>query len=96
MDVLREMAQRRGKIPAKARKILAFHKAFLATVEWGGRMAEIPLVLRYKMASMDLLGDALLGPLMLAKRKLPLLPHRIKGRGEVQRLFKKCCNGSRS
>ena len=90
MDLLREMAHRRGKIPAAARKVLAFHKAFLATVEHGGRMAEIPLVLRYKMKSLDLLGDAALGPVMLAKRKLPLLPHRIRGRGEVRSLFKKC------
>ena len=90
MDVLRELAQRRGKVPAAARKVLAFHKAFLATVEWGGRMAELPLVLRYKLSSLDLLGDADLGPVMLAKRKLPLLPHRIRGRGEVRRIFEKC------
>ena len=90
MDVLREMAHRKGAVPAAARKVLAFHKAFLATVEWGGRMEEIPLVLRYKMNSLDLLGDVALGPVMLAKRKLPLLPHRIRGRGEVRRIFKKC------
>jgi heterodisulfide reductase subunit C len=95
MDVLREMAHRQGKIPAQARKILAFHQAFLATVEWGGRMAEIPLVMRYKLASLDLLGDALLAPVMLAKRKLPLKPHRIKGRGEVRRIFEKCRTGGK-
>jgi heterodisulfide reductase subunit C len=95
MDVLREMAHRRGKIPAKARKVLAFHKAFLATVEWGGRMAEIPLVMRYKMSSLDFLGDAGLAPLMLAKRKLPLRPHRIRGRAEIRRIFAKCRQGTR-
>ncbi len=95
MDVLREMAHRRRKIPAAARKILAFHKAFLATVEWGGRMAEIPLVLRYKMNSGDFLSDVFLGPVMLAKRKLPLLPHRIRGRAEIRRIFATCRKGTR-
>jgi heterodisulfide reductase subunit C len=90
MDVLRELAHRRGKIPAAARKVLAFHQAFLATVERGGRMAEIPLVLRYKMNSGDVLGDAGLGPAMLARRKLPLWPHRIRGRGEIRRIFARC------
>jgi heterodisulfide reductase subunit C len=90
MDVLREMAHRRGKVPAAARKVRAFHEAFLAAVEFGGRMEEIPLVLRYKLKSLDLLGDAGLAPLMLARRKLPLLPHAIRGRGEVRRIFEKC------
>ena len=90
MDVLRALARRRGKVPAAARKVLAFHEAFLATVAWGGRMAELPLVLRYKLGSLDLLADADLGPVMLAKRKLPLLPHRIRGAAEVRRLFARC------
>jgi heterodisulfide reductase subunit C len=94
MDVLRELALQKKKVPKAARKVLAFHKAFLATVEWGGRMAELPLVLRYKINSLDLLGDADLGPVMLAKRKLPLWPHRVRARDEIKRIFEKCRKGN--
>ena len=94
MDVLREMAHHKGRTPAAARKVRAFHEAFLATVEYGGRMAEIPLVVRYKLKSMDVLGDVELAPLMLAQRKLPLVPHSIRGRGEVRRIFEKCRKGA--
>ena len=43
----------------------------------------------------DLLSDVLLGPVMLAKRKLPLLPHRIRGRAEIRRIFAKCRTGGK-
>lgn len=90
MDVLREMAEERGKVPAAAKKIGAFHRAFLDTVEFGGRMSEVPLVARYKLASLDLFSDVALAPAMLAKGKLPLKLHRIKGHREVKRIFQAC------
>jgi len=93
MDVLREMAEERGRIPAAAKKVRAFHRAFLDTVEFGGRMSEVPLVVRYKLASLDLFSDVALAPAMLAKGKLPLRLHRIKGHGEVKRIFKACRQG---
>ena len=90
MDVLRELAEERGKVPVAAKKIRAFHRAFLDTVEFGGRMSEVPLVARYKLASLDFFSDVALAPVMLAKGKLPLKLRRIKGHGEVKRIFAAC------
>jgi len=94
MDALREMAYERGSVPAGRKRILAFHKAFLAVVEKTGRMSEVPLTALYKLASGDLVSDLGLAPRMLARGKLPLLPKRIRGRREVKRLFAACRRGS--
>ena len=95
MDVLRELSLEQAKVSPRQKKVLAFHKAFLKTVEKGGRMSEIPLVRRYKMASMDLFGDVLIAPVMLAKGKLPLKAHKIKGRSEIRRVFQACGKGGK-
>jgi len=55
MDVLREMAFEQGKVSARQKKVLAFHKAFLKAVEKTGRMSEVPLTALYKLTSGDLL-----------------------------------------
>jgi heterodisulfide reductase subunit C len=69
--------------------VLAFHQAFLATVERRGRMSEVALVRRYKLASGDLFSDVALAPRALARGKLPLRGHRIAGRDEVRRIFQR-------
>jgi heterodisulfide reductase subunit C len=95
MDVLREMAYERGTVPAARKRILAFHRAFLKVVEKTGRMSEVPLTARYKLGSGDLASDLGLGPRMLVRGKLPLLPKRIRGRREVKRMFAACRKGIR-
>ena len=55
--------------------------------------SEVPLTARYKMSSRDLFSDVgLVGP-MLRRGKLPLLPHRIKGRKEIRKIFDLCRKG---
>ena len=93
MDVLREMSLARGKASAEQRKVLAFHKAFLKTVEQRGRMSEALLVARYKLLSLDLLTDLGLAPAMLARGKLRLPSKVIRGRDEVRRIFAACRQG---
>ncbi|MEW6750659.1 MAG: 4Fe-4S dicluster domain-containing protein [Candidatus Latescibacterota bacterium] len=87
MDVLREEAVRQGTVPAAQRRILAFHRAFLRTVEQDGRMGELPLLRRYKLATFDLLADVDLAPRVLARGKMPLRRHPIAGREQVRRIF---------
>jgi heterodisulfide reductase subunit C len=88
MDVLREMSYRRGMVPARQRKVLAFHRAFLKMVEHTGRMSEVPLTGLYKLASGDFFSDVTLAPAMMLRGKLPLAPKVIRGRKEVRRIFK--------
>ena len=95
MDVLREEAVREGLASPETRKILAFHRIFLKIIEYAGRLSEVPLVSLYKLASGDLLQDVVVAPVMLAKGKLPLVPHRIRDRAAVRRIFRKCRGGKR-
>jgi len=93
IDALREMSNERGMVSREQRKVLAFHKAFLKTVEAAGRMSEMPLVRRYKMSSMDLFSDVMMVPPMLARGKLPLKTHKVKGRDEIKKIFAACRKG---
>jgi len=90
MDVLRERSHREGKASPVVAKILAFHKAFLATVRRSGRMHEFDLVRRYKLTSFDLFSDMALAPAMMLRGKLHLTGGRIRGHKEVERIFDAC------
>jgi heterodisulfide reductase subunit C len=90
MDVLRQRAYDRKKASPKQRKVLAFHKAFLKTIESDGRMSEFSLVRRYKMGSLDFMSDVGLAPAMFARGKLKFSGHKTAGRKEVQRIFEAC------
>lgn len=90
IDALREMSYYRHKVSPSQQKVVAFHRAFLDTVRADGRMSEIPLTRRYKLASLDLLSDVILAPLMVARGKLPFRSHRIKGWRELRRIFEAC------
>ncbi len=74
MDVLREQALQRG-LAAKDRRsgdIRTFHQQFLAKALRRGRIEELPLILRYKLARGHWRQDAALGPAMLRRGKLKL------------------------
>jgi heterodisulfide reductase subunit C len=90
MDVLRQRAYDRKKTSPKQRKVLAFHEAFLKTIESDGRMSEFSLVRRYKMASRDFMSDVSLAPAMFARGKLKFTSHKTPGRKEVQKIFAAC------
>jgi heterodisulfide reductase subunit C2 len=86
MDHLRQQALAAGIRPA-VRNPAIFHKRFLSTVKMFGRMHEPILIAGYKLLSRDFFGDLALGMVMMKKGKLPILPHRIKGRKQVKEMF---------
>ena len=86
MDVLRELALRRGIAPAEPR-IPLFHQSFLGSIRSLGRVWEIGMIGNYKIRSGDLAGDMKLGLNMFLKGKLNLLPHSIKGKSEIKEIF---------
>lgn len=89
MDALRQESLRRGMQHRDAKKIIAFHRAFLAQVKNTGRLYEVGMEAQYKLATGDLMQDVALVPAMLSKGKLGLLPERIKGRRDIRQIFKK-------
>jgi len=86
MDVLRELALRKGVEPAEPR-VSAFHRSFLGSIEHWGRAYEVGLIAGYKMRSRDFTGDMNLGVKMFSKGKLSLMPHSISGKAEVRAIF---------
>lgn len=86
MDVLRELALRKGVTPAEPR-IPVFHSSFLGSVGRWGRAYEIGMIGTYKMKSGDLMGDMALGLKMFMKGKLKLIPHGIDGKAEIKQIF---------
>jgi heterodisulfide reductase subunit C len=89
MDFLRQEALRQNVAHPKSKDILAFHRAFLDSIHYTGRLYEVGLVADYKVRSRHFLKDVMLAPRMFAKGKLSLLPHMIKDRKGVSALFKR-------
>jgi heterodisulfide reductase subunit C len=86
IDHLRGEAVAGGLAHRDARDILAFHRAFLGTIGGRGRLYELELIARYKLATGHLLQDVAVAPSMFAKGKIGLLPHRVRD-GGTSRLF---------
>ena len=91
MDALKMAAGRRGSIAEPNIKL--FNDSFLNLVKKYGRVHELELVMTYNLKSMQPLKDAQMGPSMLKKGKMHLLPHRIKGIGALKRIFQKTEGG---
>jgi len=89
MDFVRSEAIARDVAHPRSRDILSFHRAFLDSIRTTGRLYEIGLVADYKVRSRHVLKDVALAPKMYLRGKLPLLPHLIKGRDEVKRIFQR-------
>jgi heterodisulfide reductase subunit C len=89
IDTLREMAVASGS-SAAPKAIRAFHEAFLNQIKAGGRLFEFGLIADYKLKSGALFQDVLSAPGMLARGKLALTPHKIKGVDDVRRIFAAC------
>jgi heterodisulfide reductase subunit C len=86
MDALRQMAVAERAAIAEPDSI-KFHRLFLSLVRRMGRMHEASLMAIYLLWSRNILDYVSVGPKMFFKGKVPLLPHRVKGRGEVKQIF---------
>lgn len=89
MDYLREKSAGEHKINHQSRDIVAFHRAFLDSIKYTGRLYEIGLIAGYKMRTFHLTQDVKLAPKMYAKGKLPLVPEMINGTKNVKGIFSK-------
>lgn len=89
MDYLRQQSLKRGLVHPKAKDILAFHEAFLASIRKGGRLHEVGLISSYKLRTLHLFQDVLVAPKLFLRGKLKLLPHGIDGTAAVRRIFER-------
>jgi len=86
MNTLTRMALEERAKPVKP-EILDFHLEVLRSIEIYGRTHKLRIMLRHKLATGHWFKDVDLGLRMLVKRKLDLLPSRVKDVLEIQRLF---------
>jgi heterodisulfide reductase subunit C len=89
MDFLREKSLKEKKANPKAKEIVAFHKSFLDSIRYTGRLYEIGLFVDYKTRTLKILDDMELAPKMLKRGKLNIIPELIKDRSGVASIFRK-------
>jgi heterodisulfide reductase subunit C len=89
MDFLRQKSRSEKKVNRKARNIVAFHKSFLNSIKYTGRLFEFGLILDYKRQSLKLTQDISLAPRMISRGKLHFIPEIIKGKAHLSGIFKK-------
>jgi heterodisulfide reductase subunit C len=93
MDQLRQAAMQNGVEIAEP-DVLRFHQTVLDSVERYGRTHKLEIMLRFKLTTRRWLQDWQAGLKMLAKRKLDLLPSRIKDIDAISPFFKSSAGGS--
>ena len=87
MDALRHESLARKMVNPRARDILAFHRAFLDSLRYTGRLFEMGQIVDYKLRSRHFLQDMLQAPWMFFVGKLHLLPERVRDRRLLGRIF---------
>jgi heterodisulfide reductase subunit C2 len=88
MDYLRGEAVRLKKVNPRAADFISFHKTFLDSIHYVGRLYEVGLIAGYKARSWHLFQDVLMAPKLFFLGKLKLFPHLIKNRKNLSRIFK--------
>lgn len=86
MNTLRRLAGERT-IKSEARRIPALNREFLGSIKLFGRVYELGMVLKYNLMTGQPLKDFSLVPALFRKRKIGLLPHRVKGIDQVKKII---------
>lgn len=86
MDRLRQVAAQEKRAPAE-KEIFIFHKVFLNSIRAHGRVHELSMIARYKMAAGRYLDDMKLGWTMFMKGKLRLIPSNVANKKDLPPMF---------
>jgi len=89
MDHLRQKSVQAKKTHPRAKKIIAFHRSFLDSINYTGRLYEVGLIVDYKLRTGAMAQDVATAPKMLVKGKLNPIPELIRGRKKVAAIFNK-------
>jgi heterodisulfide reductase subunit C len=88
MDVLRQLS-REEEYSSPVREVPVFVNAFMNNLKRFGRLYEAALVGAYNVLSGHLTKDLDKAPAMLLKRKIALMPPKVKGLGKVRKIMKR-------
>jgi len=95
MDTLKYMALEAGYAPPET-TVYALHRAFLDSIKFFGRVHETTMLVEYVLRSKDIFSivrsNIDVAVTLLLKRKIPILPERVKALGQVKELFGKSVN----
>ena len=86
MDVLRQTALE-GKTRTKEKNISIFHRSFLDSLKYNGRLHELSMIGRYKIFSGQLFADLKLGWQMFRRGKLKIFPESLLPRRGLKKLW---------
>ncbi len=86
MDGLRRLALEKGG-PVAEREVKLFHRSFLNGIKYTGKTNEPVLIGQYKAFSRKLFDDLGLGAVMMARRKIKIVPRMVRDRRSVRRIF---------
>jgi heterodisulfide reductase subunit C2 len=92
MDYMRQKSYKAKKTNPKAKHIISFHKSFLDSINYTGRLYEMGLIVDYKMRTGAMMQDVAVAPKMFVKGKLNPMPEVIKGRKKIAAIFDKIQN----
>lgn len=87
MDALRQIAIRENYRISEP-GILAFHQKVVDSISKYGRTHKLEIMMKYKASRKDYFSDIDLGLKMLSKKKLDLIPSKVKHKKDIQELFK--------
>lgn len=88
MDFSRRHAAKRAKIPQREAVVRIFNNVFLKNIEWFGRLYEMGLIAGYNLLSRRFFNNFALAPKMFLKRKIGILPPKVKNMGKLRDLIK--------
>jgi heterodisulfide reductase subunit C len=92
MDTLKHMALEAGYAPPE-NTVYALHRAFVNSIKIFGRVHETSMLVEYVLRSKDLVSilrsNIDVAVTLLLKRKIPILPERVKGLDQVKELYKR-------
>ncbi len=86
MDTLRQLSQEAGVAPAEP-SVVKFHQAVIDSIRRHGRLFELGMVGRYKLATRDFMADGKLGWEMFKRGKLKFWPGSVRAKGEIRAMF---------
>jgi heterodisulfide reductase subunit C len=88
-DYLRHESLSRKIANPKSKDIISFHRAFLDSIKYTGRLYEMGLIADYKARTRHLIQDVNLAPGMYFKGKLHIIPERIIKLDLMKKIFSK-------